>query len=205
MTSPAPSGPVGPVRSFTGAGSADLCPGRRPSGGHRIVSFTDGRDSKPIPASADAPAGGPGSSRIAVFMTASVPRSKEAPGGSSDYGQAGLDPNESRRTSVSSGGSKYKPSTSINFSSNLGSFESLNVFTKCGRKPRADHPRCIVADETNWPSPAHRLPGAPDPRHLLTHRNPPQAWLVDSLRDLVRSAETANRERCFERLGGDLG
>ena len=54
-----------------------------------------------------------------------------------------------------SGGSRYSPTTSISFSSNRGSFDSLNVLTRCGFKP------------ARGPDPLHRLRGHP---HLLGHR-----------------------------------
>src|ERR1700751_5184969 len=47
-----------------------------------------------------------------------------------------------------SGGLRYRPTTSISFSSNFGSLDSLNVWTRCGFKPRAAHTRCTVAGET---------------------------------------------------------
>src|ERR1700745_1469476 len=47
-----------------------------------------------------------------------------------------------------SGGLRYRPTTSISFSSNFGSLDSLNVLIRCGFKPRAAHTRCTVAGET---------------------------------------------------------
>ena len=47
-----------------------------------------------------------------------------------------------------SGGFRYRPTTSISFSSNFGSLDSLNVSTRCGFNPRADHTRCTVAADT---------------------------------------------------------
>ena len=47
-----------------------------------------------------------------------------------------------------SGGLRYRPTTSISFSSNFGSLDSLNVSTRCGFKPRAAHTRCTVAGDT---------------------------------------------------------
>ena len=47
-----------------------------------------------------------------------------------------------------SGGLRYRPATSISFSSNFGSLDSLNVSTRCGFKPRAAHTRCTVAGDT---------------------------------------------------------
>ena len=53
-----------------------------------------------------------------------------------------------------SGGFRYRPTTSISFSSNFGSLDSLKVFTRCGLRPRAAHTRCTVSSETptSWPS-----------------------------------------------------
>ena len=51
-------------------------------------------------------------------------------------------------TTAFSGGFKYKPTTSISFSSNRGSPESLNVLTRCGFRPRPDQIRCPVAGLT---------------------------------------------------------
>src|SRR6185503_8123030 len=45
-------------------------------------------------------------------------------------------------------GSAGRPTTSTSFSSKRRSFESLNVFTRCGFKPRADQIRCTVAGLT---------------------------------------------------------
>ena len=47
-----------------------------------------------------------------------------------------------------SGGFKYSPTTSTSFSSNRGSFDTLNVFTRCGFNPRAYHTRCTVDLDT---------------------------------------------------------
>ena len=47
-----------------------------------------------------------------------------------------------------SGGFRYRPTTSISFSSNFGSLDSLNVSTRCGLSPRAAHTRCTVAADT---------------------------------------------------------
>src|SRR5664280_3779746 len=47
-----------------------------------------------------------------------------------------------------SAGFKYKPTTSISFSSNRGSLDSLNVLTRCGFRPRPDQIRGTVAGET---------------------------------------------------------
>src|SRR3978361_444613 len=46
------------------------------------------------------------------------------------------------------GGSTYNPTTSTSFSSNNGSLDSLNVSTRCGFSPRADHTRCTVSLDT---------------------------------------------------------
>ena len=51
-------------------------------------------------------------------------------------------------TSDFSSGSRYNPTTSISFSSNLGSVDNLNVFTRCGFNPRAAQIRCTVAGDT---------------------------------------------------------
>ena len=45
-------------------------------------------------------------------------------------------------------GSRYSPTTSISFSSNRGSLDSLNEWTRCGFRPRAAQTRCTVAAET---------------------------------------------------------
>ena len=47
-----------------------------------------------------------------------------------------------------SGGFRYSPTTSTNFSSKRGSLDSLNVSTRCGFKPHANHTRCTVSFET---------------------------------------------------------
>src|SRR4051794_28292037 len=47
-----------------------------------------------------------------------------------------------------SGGSRYKPTTSISFSLNRGSLLILNVSTRCGFKPSSDQTRCTVAGLT---------------------------------------------------------
>src|SRR5271156_2015875 len=47
-----------------------------------------------------------------------------------------------------SGGFKYSPTTSTSFSSNFGSLDSLNVSTRCGLRPRADHTCCTVDFDT---------------------------------------------------------
>jgi hypothetical protein len=52
------------------------------------------------------------------------------------------------KTIAFSGGFKYRPTTSTSFSSNPGSLDSLNVCTRCGRRPRADQIRCTVAGDT---------------------------------------------------------
>ena len=57
-------------------------------------------------------------------------------------------PTRSVGASWRTGGSKYNPTTSINFSSKYGSLDSLNVRTKCGLSPRADHTRCTVSLDT---------------------------------------------------------
>jgi hypothetical protein len=51
-------------------------------------------------------------------------------------------------TTACSGGFRYKPTTSISFSSKCGSLDSWNVVTRCGLSPRADHTRCTVSLET---------------------------------------------------------
>ena len=51
-------------------------------------------------------------------------------------------------TIACSGGFKYKPTTSMSFSSNCGSLESLNASTRCGFKPRAAQIRCTCAGDT---------------------------------------------------------
>ena len=51
-------------------------------------------------------------------------------------------------TIACSGGFRYNPTTSISFSSNVGSLLSLNVLTRCGLSPRADQTRCTVAFDT---------------------------------------------------------
>src|ERR1019366_1531175 len=51
-------------------------------------------------------------------------------------------------TTALSGGLRYRPTTSMSFSSNLGSFESLKVLTRCGFSPRDDQTRCTVAGLT---------------------------------------------------------
>src|SRR5450759_946622 len=51
-------------------------------------------------------------------------------------------------TTAFSGGFRYKPTTSISFSSNRGSLESLNVLTRCGFRPRPHQIRGTVAGET---------------------------------------------------------
>ena len=43
---------------------------------------------------------------------------------------------------------RYSPTTSISFSSNRGSLDSLNVLTRCGLSPRAAQTRCTVAGDT---------------------------------------------------------
>src|SRR5664280_3333624 len=52
-------------------------------------------------------------------------------------------------TTAFSGGFKYRPTTSISFSSNRGSLDSLNVCTRCGLRPRPDQIRCTVAGLTS--------------------------------------------------------
>src|SRR5829696_4018203 len=47
-----------------------------------------------------------------------------------------------------SGGSKYKPTTSMSLSSNFGSLDTLNVSTRWGCNPRSDQIRCTVAGLT---------------------------------------------------------
>src|SRR4051794_41502617 len=47
-----------------------------------------------------------------------------------------------------SGGSRYKPTTSISFSVNRGSLLILNVSIRCGFKPSSDQTRCTVAGLT---------------------------------------------------------
>jgi hypothetical protein len=47
-----------------------------------------------------------------------------------------------------SGGFRYRPTTSISFSSKRLSLESLNVLTRWGLRLRADQIRCTVADDT---------------------------------------------------------
>ena len=51
-------------------------------------------------------------------------------------------------TMACSGGSKYNPTTSMSFSSNCGSLDTLNVSTRCGANPRSDQIRCTVAGLT---------------------------------------------------------
>ena len=51
-------------------------------------------------------------------------------------------------TIACSGGFKYKPTTSMSFSSNYGSLESLNGSTRCGFKPRAAQIRYTCAADT---------------------------------------------------------
>src|SRR5664279_3707786 len=51
-------------------------------------------------------------------------------------------------TTTLSAGFKYKPTTSISFSSNRGSLDSLNVLTRCGFRPRPDQIRWTVAGLT---------------------------------------------------------
>jgi hypothetical protein len=53
-------------------------------------------------------------------------------------------------TTTFSGGFRYRPTTSTSFSSNVGSVESLNVSTRCGRRPRAAQIFCTVVCETPW-------------------------------------------------------
>src|SRR5512142_619884 len=48
-------------------------------------------------------------------------------------------------TTAFSGGFRYSPTTSTSFSSNRGSFDSLNVSTRCGCSPRARQTRCTVS------------------------------------------------------------
>src|SRR5450759_2406987 len=52
-------------------------------------------------------------------------------------------------TTACSGGLRWRPTTSISFSSNRGSLDSLNVFTRCGLRPRPDQIRCTVAGLTS--------------------------------------------------------
>jgi hypothetical protein len=47
-----------------------------------------------------------------------------------------------------SGGFRYSPTMSTSFSSKCLSFESLNVSTRCGLRPRADQIRWTVAGLT---------------------------------------------------------
>src|SRR5258707_1003395 len=51
-------------------------------------------------------------------------------------------------TTAWSGGFRYRPTTSMSFSSNRLSLEILNVLTRCGWMPRADQIRCTVAGLT---------------------------------------------------------
>ena len=47
-----------------------------------------------------------------------------------------------------SGGSKYSPMTSRTFSTNSGSLESLNIYWRCGCKPKTRQMRVtVVCDE----------------------------------------------------------
>src|SRR5512142_2409388 len=48
-------------------------------------------------------------------------------------------------TTALSGGFRYRPTTSTSFSSNRGSFDSLNVSARCGCSPRARQTRCTVS------------------------------------------------------------
>ena len=45
-------------------------------------------------------------------------------------------------TAAFSGGSRYRPTTSMSFSSKRGCVLSLNVRTRCGFKPQERHTRC---------------------------------------------------------------
>src|SRR6478736_1806344 len=47
-----------------------------------------------------------------------------------------------------SGGFRYNPTTSTSLSSNFGSLDNLNVSTRCGLSPRADHTCCTVDFDT---------------------------------------------------------
>src|SRR5918993_1405585 len=47
-------------------------------------------------------------------------------------------------TTAWAGGSTYRPTTSLNFSANCGSLESLNVFIRCGVRPLACQMRCTL-------------------------------------------------------------
>ncbi len=51
-------------------------------------------------------------------------------------------------TTALSGGFRYRPTTSVSFSSKRLSLESLKVFTRCGCSPRAHQIRCTVAGLT---------------------------------------------------------
>src|SRR3982751_5079312 len=51
-------------------------------------------------------------------------------------------------TTAFSGGFRYRPTTSISFSSKWRSLDTLKVFTKWGLSPRADQIRCTGAGLT---------------------------------------------------------
>ena len=49
-----------------------------------------------------------------------------------------------------SGGFRYSPTTSVSFSTNRSSADSLNVSTRCGLRLCASQIRCTVAGDTPW-------------------------------------------------------
>ena len=114
-----------------------------------------------------------------------------------------------------SGGFRYRPTTSTSFSSNRGSFESLNVSTRCGLIPRADQIRCTVAGRHAGPC-GHR-PATPvrlARRRLVqrqTARSPrPSPAGIDGLRprpgrtcEKSFSPSSANRSRQAATVVGD--
>ena len=60
-------------------------------------------------------------------------------------------------TTARSGGSRYRPTTSTSFSSKWGSFDSLNVSTRHGRRFLARQIRATVSLPTPWRSPIVRV------------------------------------------------
>ena len=109
--------------------------------------------------------------------------SSSAPGPASSAATAGCGPapapedfSSMHSTTALSGGSRYSPTTSTSFSSNSGSLDILNVFTRCGFSPaRATTPAA--------PSPATPRPARPSSG--TTSASGPPGGMQRQLHDLV--------------------
>src|SRR6478609_7730267 len=80
-----------------------------------------------------------------------------------------------------SGGFRYNPTTSISFSSNNGSLDTLNVSIRCGCNPRSDQIRCTVAELTPTRLPIVRHDQCVAPGGVVVVVNRTIAAIVSSL------------------------